>query len=197
MLKSIFTSISRIFGNLFTINVIRRYKWHIMVITLVILNTCCAIVFYPSLNKLFLPSFGQTHLEFFDSGLEFGKLGTEERFNLCVSGPIYGDGIKTLNLGKNLAPKGSSSNIKCSSFLMPSSNDTVQQRSYQNGEDDEVYFSYCLYFVTLLSCVFWFFIVPLFLTQRLRITYKQGNGHLQMLRFRQTWQMLQPPDPAC
>ena len=34
-------------------------------------------------------------------------------------------------------------------------------------------------------------------TQRLRITYKQGNGHLQMLHFTQTWQMSQPPDPAC
>jgi nitrate/nitrite transporter NarK len=45
--------------------------------------------------------------------------------------------------------------------LMPSRNNTVQQRCHQNGEKDEVYFSHYLYFVTFGSCVFWFFIVPL------------------------------------
>ena len=162
MFKRFFASISCVFCNLFTVNVRRSYKWHIMVITLVILSTCCAIVFYPSLNKPFLPSLGQTQLKFFYSGLEFGKFGTEESFNFYASRPIYGDGIKSLDLGKNLTPKGSSSDIKCSSFLMPSSNDTVQQSSHQNGKDDEVYFFYCLYFVTLFSCLFWFFIVHLF-----------------------------------
>lgn len=160
MLKRFFTSFSGIFCNLFTTNVICRYKRHIVVITMVSLFACCAIVLYPGLNKPSLPSLGQTQLKFFYSGLELGKFGVEEKLNFCISGPINGDGVKPLNLGKEFISKGGSSNIKCYSFLMSSSNDTVQQSSHQNGEDDEIYFFYCLYFVTLFSCLFWFFIVP-------------------------------------
>ena len=112
MFKRFFTSVSRIFCNLFTINVISRYKRHIVVITLISILACCTIVLYPRLNKPSLPSFGQTQLKFFYSGLELGKFGVEEKLNFCISGPIYGDGIKSIELGKNLTPKDSSNNIK-------------------------------------------------------------------------------------
>jgi len=108
MLKRFFTSISCIFCNLFTINVIRRYKGHIVGITLIFSLACCAIVLYPSFDKFFANSNRQTQFKVFDSGLNLGKFGTEKGLDVYTSRPVYRDGVKSFYYREEFTSKSSS-----------------------------------------------------------------------------------------
>ncbi len=175
MFKCLFVSVSSIFCNLFILNVVRRYKWHIVMITLIPSLACCAIVFYPSVNKHFLSPFRQVPLKFFDNRLEFWKFGTEERINLCVFRPIYREGIKSLDLGQNLVPERFSSSdkgivtlhIKRKSIDNQSHNESTtnaEQPEIRCGESDPEDYHLLwsllpMYIVTIIGSLYMFFIV--------------------------------------
>jgi len=112
MFKGFLVSIPCIFRNLFTVNIIRRHKWHIVMIALIAFLTSSAIVIYPCFVKLFFNPTGQISSKFFNDGLNFGKLGTKERLYFDTLGPIYGNGIKPFKFGYKFGSESGSGNIK-------------------------------------------------------------------------------------
>ena len=139
------------------------FKLYIVMIALVAFCTCCAIILYPSFDKFFTNSSRQTQTKFFDSGLNLGKLGVEERLNFCITGPNYRNRVKSLNLRQELTSENSSSTtenimllgVDCKTITNQSHNkdatDTKQPniRSRENNAKD--------YHVVILS------LIPMFL----------------------------------
>jgi len=166
MLKSLFVGFSGINGYLHTVYDRCAYKWHVVVIALLV---NFSPVFAQAVNE---PCFVEIRLltpwqelsELSDSNLKFRKLFFQDSINHhFFGGPFGGDWIKTFQLGEDFCMEGRSGLVK-SGFSVSPIGDVTAKNSRQNGTDNFfkiVYEKFKHRVDTPFDSFWWFVIFPL------------------------------------